>query len=219
MSYQVKFIGDCLAVVGLLFMLSAAHFYQQTKLSGKKLTFKEVVNHTYSELLHSTSTLFLTTGKNLAALEHSTSPSITKVSTTPHTNHTHKKEIQALNKQINFIKEAVSTDTMLALPEKNILTELVKECETKLDHLSHFIKKSLIEHASPDQINNEQSMKLFESYVTKKITALSENVLQLTLLFYKTMSGTEYPAPDHSSTTEILITLRNVNDKIKSFIA
>lgn len=216
MSYQVKFIGDCLAVVGLLFMLSAAHFYQQTKLSGKKLTFKEVVNHTYSELLHSTSTLFLTTGKSLAALEHS--PSVAKVSSTPNTNHTHKKELQALNKQINFIKEAVSTDTMLALPERNILTELVKECETKLDHLSHFIKKSLIEYASPDQINNEQSMKLFESYVTKKITSLSENVLQLTLLFYKTMTGTDYPTPDHSSTTEILITLRNINNKIKSFI-
>ena len=218
MSYQIKFIGDCVALAGLLFMLSAAHFYQEAKLSHKKLTLTEVVNLTYSKLLHETSTFFLTTGKNLAALENPTQNTSTKIRSAPITNHTHKKEIQALNKQILFIKEAVTIDTMLELSEKNILTEIIKECETKVDHLSHFIKKSLIEHASPDGINNQQSMKLFESYVTKKIASLTENVLELTLLFYKIISGKEYPAQNHSSTTEILTTLRNVNDKIKEFI-
>lgn len=218
MSYQMKFIQDCIAIIGLLFFISAAHFYQKEKYAGTHLTFKQVMIHTYYKLLNTTSTLFLTTGKNLASMEQPTMSISARVLPTPHTNHPHKKEIQALNKQITFIKQAVSTDTMLQLSEKNILTELIKECETKLDHLSHFIKKSLIEHVSPHQINNEESMQLFESYVTKKIASVSENVLQLTMLFYKTITGKEFIAPAHRSTKEILITMHDINEKIKPFI-
>lgn len=227
MSYQIKFIEDCIVIMGLLFFISAAHFYQQEKTAGRQLTFKAVMTHTYFKLIHNVSGFLLTTSQNLASLQpqdpiiHNKNANFfpTEVSPTPHTNHTHKKEMQALNKQLNFIREMVTTDTMLQLSEKNILQELIKECETKLEHLSHFIKKSLIEHTSPDQINNQESIKLFESYITKKIIALSESVLQLTLLFYKTMTGKDYIVPQNTSTADILLTLRKINEKIKPFIS
>ncbi len=221
MSYQIKFIQDCIAIMGLLFLCSAAHFYQQEKRMGNKLTFEEVITHTCNTLLRSVSTFFLTTGNNLASLEKQNFPhrAHTTVSSRHNGHNSHSKEIQALHKQINFIRQVTVTDTLLSLSERNLLSELIKECETKIEHLSFFIKKSLIEHDLPDQTNTEHSIKLFESYVTKKITAVGENVLDLTLLFYKTMTGKEYPTQKCFSIMDILNALKDINKKIKPFIS
>lgn len=220
MSYQIKFIQDCIAIAGLLFLCSAAHLYQQEKRIGNKLTFEEVITHTCNTLLHSVSTFFLTTGNNLASLEKQTIPHRTHTTVGSRNNGqtSHTKEIQALNKQINFIKQVIATDTLLSLSERNLLTELIKECEAKIEHLSFFIKKSLIEHDLPDHTNTENSIKLFESYVAKKVTAIGENVLNLTLLFYKTMTGKEYQTHEYSSIVDILTVLKEINKKIKPFI-
>lgn len=223
MSYQLKFLQDCIAVIALLFLLSAAHFYQQEKQKGSLLTFGQIIGHTYYKLIHQTSSFLLTTGKALEEFnkEHeeqktSDTPSIITYKDT--TEPSHKKEMTALNKQIIFIQKMINTDTVLTLHEKNILSELAKECETKLEHLSHFIKKSLIEHKLSHQSINEHSTKLFESYVSKKITSLAENVLHLTIVSYKTLSGKEYDASYCKNTQDILKALVIINHQLKAFI-
>lgn len=259
MSYQMKFIEDCLATITLIFFLSAAQLYYSEKQRGTILGVQELFKTTTSRLLNSTSSFFLTTGRTLAELEgkkstsvpvqtytsspnstiqdnkastaHSsfidssskkeatTLPILTKSSLHAHLPFkTHKKEMVTLHKQIDFIRNTVATDTLLSLSEKNTLQELIKECDTKVDHLSQFIKKSLIEFELPEQRDNKHSLKLYESYVNKKIAAIAENVLQLTLLFYTTMTGKEYTESSYTTTTEIFKALKDINAKVRPFI-